>query len=307
MSNLVINILNECIENPSNALWPDNGVPWKAWDWHVISLCVPGFILCVVFFYLGIKFRYNRKASNITLFLTGLFLALFELYKQISYNRILGFNFINGYNFGVFPWQICSIPMFVALFMPLVKKQSHRDVLIAFMGVYAMLGGFAALFINQQGLFSWHDIGIYIHTITWHLVLMMLGCFSIANLQIGKGKYTRNLKVVGISYAMLVFFSFIAQGINFFVPLYYGVDSCEAANTNMWYISMWYPTNVMILKDIQAISPGINGYGWILAYVLYMIGLFLGDLLVISIYFGIYKLSSYILFKRKARRLEMNR
>ena len=63
----------------------------------------------------------------------------------------------------------------------------------------------------------------------------------------------------------------------------------------------------MILKDIQAISPGINGYGWILAYVLYMIGLFLGDLLVISIYFGIYKLSSYILFKRKARRLEMNR
>ncbi len=306
MNNLIINFLNECIEHPENALWPDNGVAWKAWDWHVVSLCIPGFILCVVFFCLGIKFKHNVKAANFTLFFTGLFLVLFELYKQISYNRILGFNFINGYNYGVFPWQICSIPMFIALFMPLVKRPHLRDILIAFMGVFAMLGGFAALFINQQGLFSWGDVGIYIHTITWHLVLMMLGCFSIANLSIGQGKYSRNLRVVGITYGMLVVFSFIAQGINFFIPYFFGVDSCEAMNTNMWYISMWYPSNVMILKDIWALSPGINGYGWILAYVLYMVGLFLADLIVISIYFGIYKLGSRLIYKRKVKRLAMN-
>lgn len=299
--------LSECIEHPENALWPDNGVPWKAWDIHVISLCIPGFILCFIFLLLGIRFRNNKKAQNIILFSTGLFLTLFELYKQISYNRILGFNIANDYAWTIFPWQICSIPMFIALFMPLIKKDYLRNILLAYMGVFAMLGGFAALFVNQQGLFSWHDIGIYIHTITWHLILMMLGLFSIGTLSIGKGKFKRNLKVVGITYAMILFFSVIAQLINFFVPYIYGVDDCRAYNTNMWYISMWYPTNVVILKDIQALSPGINGYGWILAYFLYMVGLGIADLIVISIYYGIYRLFIKVRFKIKAKRLEMNR
>ncbi len=304
---MIFNVLNTCPEYPDRALWPDNGVPWKAWDSHVLSLCIPGFVLCFVFLALGIKFRHNKKVQNIILFLTGLFLITFELYKQISFNRIRGFNIGNGYAWTIFPWQICSIPMFIAIFMPLIKKDYLRNILIAYMGVYAMIGGFVALFINQEGLFSWHDIGIYIHTITWHLVLMMLGFFSIGILSIGKGKYTRNLKVVLITYGMILIFSVIAQLINFFVPYIYGVDDCRAYDTNMWYISMWYPTCVFILKDIQALSPGINGYGWGLAYFLYMIGLGLADIIVILIYFGIYRCFSKLKFILKVKRLNMNK
>lgn len=304
--NLLLILNDVCPEYPGNALWPDGGDKWHAWDWHVLSLCIPGFILCIVFFFLGIKFRNNRKVANTILFCTGLFLALAETYKQISYNMIRGFSIFNGYAWDVFPWQLCSIPMFIALIIPFVKNNNRRDVLIAFMAVFGMIGGFAALFVNQNGLFSWGDVGIYIHTIVWHLVLMMLGFFSIGYLSIGQGKYKRNLRVVGYTYIMVLGFSLIAQGINFFIPTLLGVDDCRAINTNMWYISMWYPSNVFVLKDIWMLSPGIHGYGWILAYSIYMVALGLADLLIISIYYWVYRLFSWLHFKRKVRRLEMN-
>lgn len=308
MSNFssLLNILATCPDRIPG-LWPDNGNRWEAWDWHVQVLVIPGFILCIFFFLLGIRLRYKEKATNMIVFSLGLFLALAEVYKQISYNMIRGFNILNGYAWDIFPFQLCSIPMFISLIIPLLKNPKTRDVCFAFMGVFGMMGGFAALFINQGNLFSWGDVGIYIHTIVWHLVLMMLGFFSIGYLRIGQGSYTRNLRVFLITYLMFFSFTLVAQAINLFVPLIYGVDSCAAQYTNMFYIGMFYNSGVPILKNIWDISPGITGYGWIICYLLYLVALGLADFIIINIYFGVYKLFSRQKFKRKVRRLELNK
>lgn len=298
-----------CPEYPG--LWPDNGDKWMAWDWHVLSLAIPGFILCLFFFWLGIKLRNHERGANLTLFLFGLFLALAEIYKQISYNIIRGFlapdfSSLTGYAWEIFPWQLCSIPMLISLFMPLIKSEKKRNVLIAFMAVFGMMGGFAALFIGQQNLFWWKDIGIYIHTIVWHLVLMMLGFFSIGYLSIGKGTYTRNVRVWAYTYLLFIIFSGVAQFINFIIPNIYGIDSCQAQNTNMWYISMYYNSTVVILKDIWNLSPGPRGFGWIISYILYLLGLGLADYIILSIYYFVYRLFIKLKFVHKVKKLEMS-
>src|SRR5574344_34970 len=173
--------------------FPDNGIPWRAWDAHVLSITIPGFILCIFFLVLGIRFRNNKKAANITVFCLGLLLLSTELYKQICRNMMRGMQF-GEYAFEIFPWQICSIPMFISLLMPLFRRRG-RDTLFMFMGVYSMMGGFFALFANQQGLFGWGDVGIYVQTILWHVVLLWLGFFSLGYLSIGKYGYKRNMRV----------------------------------------------------------------------------------------------------------------
>jgi len=135
----------------------------------------------------------------------------------------------------------------------------------------------------------------------------MLGFFSIGYLSIGKGNYKRNISVWAYTYLLLFLFSIVAQAINYLVPTILGVDNCMSVNTNMWYISMFYNSTVFFIKDIWNLSPGINGYGWILAYVLYLIGLGLADFIVINIYYGTYKLFARLRYRRKAKKLMMNK
>ena len=97
----------------------------------------------------------------------------------------------------------------------------------------------------------------------------------------------------------------VAEGINFIIPLIYGEKSAAAMNTNMWYFSMWYPSPVFVLSNLWNLSPGINGWGWIVAYFVYLFALGLADFIIINIYYFTYKFFSYLKFKRKIRRLEI--
>ena len=74
--------------------------------------------------FLARKFSFpERKAGPDTiLFLCGLFLGLTELYKQ-------GFIYYieNGrtYDWWYFPFQLCSIPMYICLAAPLLHSEKH--------------------------------------------------------------------------------------------------------------------------------------------------------------------------------------
>lgn len=303
MLNFLLDSCETCPRYPG--YWPDKGNAWHAWDSHVLALVIPGLILCVFFFSLGIKLRYKIKKANLVYFLLGLFLLIFEIYKQFTYNKIRGFDHFNGYAFEIFPFQLCSIPMFIALIMPFIKVGNKRDTLIAFVGVYATIGGTVTIFYNQKALFWWSDIGIYIHTITWHLVLMMLGLFSITYLKIGKGHFLRNLKIYFNTLVIFISFTLIAQFINFIVPFVLGRCDCMAFNANMFYISMYYPSTIWPLKQLWELSPGPLGYGWVLAYLVYLLALTIFSFLVMIIYYILYRLFSKFKFKYRVSHLKI--
>ena len=79
------------------------------------------------------------------LFFCGLLLAISEIYKQLFLYEI-----VNGgrYDWWYFPFQLCSIPMYLCLLLPLLSfsgLQSLRLAVYTFLQDFGLLGGVMAL------------------------------------------------------------------------------------------------------------------------------------------------------------------
>ena len=133
-----------------------------------------GFALCGI---LAWKLRnLGDKAANRILFGIGLFLGIFEVLKQLFYYYAL---MDNSYSWGDFPFQLCSIPIYLCLIAPWLKPGKLQRGMYSFMVLYNLLGG-AISFAEPSGLLHGHWF-LTIHALVWHMVLVFIGlfiCFS---------------------------------------------------------------------------------------------------------------------------------
>ena len=106
-------------------------------------------------------------------FLCGILMLCSEAAKQLVLTFVLG----NGYyNWWYFPFQLCSIPMYILLLLPWIRRPGMRRTLLCFLMCYSLLGGIA-VFADTSGLH--YPIAILtFHSYTWHIVLILLGLFS---------------------------------------------------------------------------------------------------------------------------------
>ena len=120
--------------------WPIQAPePYSAF--HIL-LCAAGIPLAV--------FLARRLARTSThpcgvLFICGLVLAVSELYKQGFLYFVAG---QGRYNWWYFPFQLCSVPMYLCLILPLFKHTPHcrmEKCICTFMQDFALLGGVMAL------------------------------------------------------------------------------------------------------------------------------------------------------------------
>ena len=91
----------------TNWIWP-----WERptnYGWYHILWLIIMIILCV-FFSLKFGRKHDEKIDNKVIFGIGLFLVIIELYKQIFYTLDA-----HRYQWYAFPFQFCSVPMYVAL------------------------------------------------------------------------------------------------------------------------------------------------------------------------------------------------
>ena len=72
----------------------------------------------------------NKIRDYLTMTL-GLILISTEIYKQILF--AYHYNFEGEYHWSLFPFQLCSIPMYTSAIMPLAKNEKLRKSLFAFM------------------------------------------------------------------------------------------------------------------------------------------------------------------------------
>lgn len=136
-----------------------------------ICVMVIGFSLC---FLAAWKLRrLDDKKNNGLLLGFGLFLVVCEIYKQLMYEVVLEPG--DGYRWGNFPFQLCSVPMYLCLIIPFMKKEALRRPLCSFLMTYNLLGGFIAFF-EPSGLFHpyWTLTG---HALVWHMMLVFLGSY----------------------------------------------------------------------------------------------------------------------------------
>lgn len=238
-----------------------------------------GVFLCIL---IARKLRHvSERGNQIVLFSVGMFLAVTEIYKQLFYTFYLE---DHTYNFGIFPFQLCSVPMYLCLIAPFLKPGKIRDGMYHFMTTYNLLGGIMA-FIEPSGIVHGYWT-LTLHAFLWHMMLVFIGVYLIASGRFAKTR--RNYYSATVTFLVL---AVIAFSINLIF--------WEASNgrINMFFVG---PRNssLMVFKDIS------KRFGWYISTLLYIPTVCLGAFIVY--------LPAHIYAKRKASKakqgnMELNR
>ncbi len=158
-------------------------------------------------------------------FSIGLLLFASELWKQ----WVLTFILNDGvYDFWYFPFQLCSIPMYLLLVLPLFRNNSHTKVIFTFLMDYSLLSGIF-VFFDTSGM-RYPLISLTIHSYVWHIVLIMIGIGSGITLY---RFYSSNFASFGKATGLFISCAVIAQCLNLSIGSH--------AQINMFYINPFEP------------------------------------------------------------------
>lgn len=224
---------------------------------HLIFTFV-GIAICV---FLAIKLRnVSERGNRIVLFGTGAFLIITEIYKQLFYYYYIG---NESYQWWIFPFQLCSVPMYLCIIAAFLKPGKVQNGMYHFMTTYNLLGGLMA-FIEPSGIV--HEYWtLTIHAFLWHMTLIFIGLYLIASGRLA------NKKKDYIS-ATIVFLHLAAMA--FCINLIFWEVS--GGSINMFFVG---PRNssLIVFKQIS------ERFGWYVSTVLYIPVVCLGALIVFHI------------------------
>lgn len=115
------------------------------------------------------KNNINLKFNRFFL-ISGIIMAASEVWKQWYLTVCLN----NGlYDWWYFPFQLCSIAMYILLILPWIKSTCIRPALLSFLMNYSLLGGIA-VFADTSGL-HYPVPALTVHSYLWHILLILTG------------------------------------------------------------------------------------------------------------------------------------
>ena len=108
----------------------------------------------------------GSKKLSLTLSISGWILLALELYKQLFIYYI-----VNGgvYDWWYFPFQLCSVPMYLCILLPFIRNNS---AMLTFMTGYTFLSAMAALIYPEDFLRPY--ISLTLHGFIWHGILLFI-------------------------------------------------------------------------------------------------------------------------------------
>lgn len=212
-----------------------------------------------------------KKADRFFLLLSC-FLLTSEILKQLTLTFVLN---SGEYDWWYFPFQLCSLPLYL-LPIYLCKKSVHlRRVLLAFFMTYNLLGGIA-VFFDTSGMH--YPLAILtVHSYLWHILLILLGI------------YAGILLLHEVRPTWRLFFE---------STLLYGLSCCIAeclnmilsplGELNMFYISPCFRMNQAFFCKIA------DHFGNLVGIISYILGTILGAVILFIVWRTLQK---YILWK----------
>jgi len=112
----------------------------------------------------------RHRKTDIFFLICGLFMLSGEIWKQLTLTFILGGG---QYNWWYFPFQLCSIPMYILLIYPRIRRTALKQALLTFLMCYGLLGGIA-VFADTTGL-NYPLPALTAFSYGWHILLIILG------------------------------------------------------------------------------------------------------------------------------------
>lgn len=223
----------------------------KAYGTFHLSFFLIGLTVCFLSAFL--LRNANEKQHKFILLTIGGFLILSEIYKQLFYTFIIGGG---KYQWWIFPFQLCSIPMYLCIIVALIKNETIKRFLCDFMISFNLLGGFIS-FLEPSGLL--HEYwSLTLHAFIWHMLLVFLGLY------LGFSKRGAR-KISDYKGTVIVFVSLCL--IAFIINLIF--KNVSQGSVNMFYVGPSI-SPIIVFKDIA------QKYGWYINTPIYMACLCLG-------------------------------
>lgn len=198
----------------------------------------------------------DEKQNRTVLLCSGAFLFLCELYKQLFYTFVIGGG---QYQWWIFPFQLCSIPMYLCFAAPFIKNEKYRGCIYDFMLAFNSMGGFVSFF-EPSGLM--HEYWtLTVHAFVWHLSIIFIGLYLFFSKRAGRRLIDYRRAVVG--FIVLCCMAFAVNLIFW---------KASGGTINMFFIG---PANssIIVFKDIAA------KYGWYVNAPIYIFAMCLGAFL----------------------------
>lgn len=174
-----------------------------------------------------------EAATDRILFFCGCLLAATELYKQLFlFYKIQH----QSYDWWFFPFQLCSLPMYLCLILPLLSSGRAKTALCTFMQDYNLIGGLAALIIPDG--FRHIHWTLTLHGYFWHSLLILIGILIAVS-----GRSDLSRRGFGDTIPCFALFCMIATVINLLAPGHGRAD--------MFYISPYVPSSQPIFHELS--------------------------------------------------------
>ena len=189
--------------------------------------------------------RVSDRSYHRILFAIAVILLLSELYKQLFHFYVMD---NKTYDWWIFPFQLCSLPMYLCAILPFMKKSRWLIPLETFLMDFNLLGGLMALLV-PDGLMHPY-ITLTLHAFIWHLLLLFVG-FFIGFSRHGDTSFSGYIKTLPILFVCIG----IATLLNVLFHSY--------GDINMFYISPHYYMNQIVFRDIVRLwgnEAGILSY-----------------------------------------------
>ena len=187
-----------------------------------------------------------------------------EIWKQLTLTFMLGHG---TYNWWYLPFQLCSIPMYLLLAYPWIRRELARQALLAFLMCYGLMGGIA-VFADTSGL-QYPLEALTIHSYAWHILLILIGicagvvyCRRLSAGSRDKSIFSRALTCAfpfrPFLHSTLVYLSccLIAEILNLSLDRF--------GTINMFYINPDYKMQQIVFRDLL---PVIGNTGSLLLYI----------------------------------------
>lgn len=214
---------------------------------------------------------YTRKRSDSIFFLCGVLMLLSEIWKQL----VLTFTLSGGiYDWWYVPFQLCSIPMYLLLAYPWLRKRELRKTILAFLSSYCLMSG-VIVFADTSGL-QYPVPALTLHSYLWHVLLILIGIgagwtYCAHEEDGGNVLFSRQLSraypMRPFLYATFLYLlcCAVAEALNLTLDRY--------GQINLFYINPHYPMQQIFFRDLAAVTGNLS------AILLYMASTVLGAFL----------------------------
>ena len=204
----------------------------------------------------------DDKTNRKVMATVGGFLLLTEVYKIAFHMTVDPYDW---YFWGAFPFQLCSVPMYLSLFCAFCPSNKINSWLYEFMFAVNMFGGIMA-FLEPSGIQHGY-ITLTVHAYVWHMLLIFVGLYLYASKRACND--TRSYyKAIAVYLSSCV----LAQAFNIIFA---------DRRVNCFYISPYVQSPLAVFKNIYA------SCGWAVNMVLLIIALCIASALVYYVGFAV--------------------